>query len=76
MRSFNGDIYQFFDPTVMFIICFYVTIAVLTLGFLEVVFVLRNLERNELPSTVIRLISAKDKKAIIEDKLQARITLI
>ena len=46
MRSFNGDIYQFFDPTVMFIICFYVTIAVLTLGFLEVVFVLRNLERN------------------------------
>ena len=60
----------------MFIICFYATIAISMLGFPEVVFVLRNLERNELPSTVIRLISAKDKKAIIEDKLQARITLI
>lgn len=59
----------------MFIICFYAAIAVLTLGFLEVAFVLRNLERNELPSTVLRLISAKDKKAIIEDKLRARITL-
>lgn len=60
----------------MFIICFYAAIAVLTLGFLEVAFVLRNLERNELPSTVLRLISAKDKKAIMRDKLQARITLI
>jgi hypothetical protein len=59
----------------MFIICFYAAIAVLTLGFLEVAFVLRNLERNELPSTVLRLISAKDKKAIMGDKLQARITL-